>query len=219
MNETLQSVPGESQRAVPRRRQRVGPLVALFESRSCERQRVDTGKFKGHLPRLAPEFYRGSAFVHWTLTVENRATGWLTRAFHQEWRIHMVHACARYRLACPAYVLMPDHAHLVLLGLRIESAQRPAIEMFRRNLRLALLPAEWQRQAHDHLLHSDERKQDAFAKIAHYIFDNPVRARLVRSCIDYPYLGCSVPGYPELDVRTADYWERFWRIYNHLVNS
>ena len=37
--------------------------------------------------------------------------------------------------------------------------------------------------------------------------------------IEYPYLGCSVPGYPELDVRAADYWERFWRIYNHLVNA
>ena len=35
---------------------------------------------------------------------------------------------------------------------------------------------------------------------------------------DYAYLGCCVAGYPELDVRAADYWERFWRVHNYLVS-
>jgi hypothetical protein len=30
-----------------------------------------------HLPRLAPELYRGFAVVQWTVTLERRATGWL----------------------------------------------------------------------------------------------------------------------------------------------
>jgi REP element-mobilizing transposase RayT len=194
-------------------------MNAPFESRSRERQQADRGKLKGHLPRLAPEFYRGFAFVHWTLTVENRTTGWLAAALHHDWQLCLLHACARYRLACPAYVLMPDHMHLVWLGLRDDSDQRLAIEFFRRHLRPALSPADWQRQAHDHMLRDGERKRDAFVNLANYIFENPVRAGLAQCSADYPFLGCCVPGYPELDVRAADYWERFWRVYNHLVTT
>ncbi len=186
------------------------------ESRSHERQRVDHGKRQKHLPRLPTECYRGHAFVHWTPTIEERATGWLTSTFHQKWHFCLLHTCARYHLACPAYVLMPDHMHLIWLGLSCESDQRLAIEFLRRQLRPALSPAVWQQQAHDHLLRDEERKCSAFINVANYILENPVRAELARSPADYPFLGCCVPGYPELDVRTADYWERFWRVYNYL---
>jgi predicted 3-demethylubiquinone-9 3-methyltransferase (glyoxalase superfamily) len=36
---------------------------------------------------LAPEWYRGYAFVHWTLTIEDRATGWLDNTFHVRWQL------------------------------------------------------------------------------------------------------------------------------------
>jgi hypothetical protein len=111
---------------------------------------------------------------------------------------------------------MPDHMHHVWLGLCSDSDQRVAIEFLRRTLGPALSPAVWQQQAHDHLLRDAERKCDAFVNVANYIFENPVRAELARSPSDYPFLGCCVPGYPELDVRAADYWKRFWRVYNYL---
>lgn len=174
---------------------------------------------KSHLPRLAPEFYRGLAFVHWTLTVDNRAMGWLDDAFHVRWQFCLLHAGARYRLACPAYVLMPDHVHVICLGLHNDTDQRLAIEFLRRHLRPGLAPAVWQRQAHDHVLGDEERKHDAFIRVASFVLENPVRAALARRFNDYPFLGCCVPGYLELDVRTADYWERFWRVYNYLVTS
>jgi hypothetical protein len=124
---------------------------------------VAPSRLKGHLPRLALEFYRGQAFVHWTLTIEDRATGWLTETFHQTWRFCLLHTCVRCGLACPAYVLMPDHMHLVCLGLCGDSDQFPAIEFLRNHLRSALLPAVWQRQAHDHVLNDQERTHDAIA--------------------------------------------------------
>ena len=71
-----------------------------------------------HLPRLAPEFYRGFAVVHWTITLERRATGWLDDLFHLHFRELLLHAAARQGLLCPAYVLMPDHIHLLWMGLR-----------------------------------------------------------------------------------------------------
>jgi hypothetical protein len=29
----------------------------------------------------------------------------------------------------------------------------------------------------------------------------------------WPFEGAIVPGYPDLDPRQDDYWERFWKIY------
>lgn len=174
---------------------------------------------KGHLPRLRPESYRGLAFVHWTLTVESRATGWLTPVFHQSWREILLHACSRCQVACPAYVLMPDHIHLLGLGLDANSDQRPAVEFLRKELRASLSPATWQHQAHDHVLREEHRKHGAFQIVAQYILENSVRAGLVRRIADYPFLGSCVAGYPGLDVTQPDYWERFWRIYNWLVEK
>jgi len=175
---------------------------------------------KGHLPRLAPEFYRGCAFVHWTLTTEHRATGWCTPAFHERWQAILLHTCARYAVACPSYVLMPDHAHLILVGLGDYGLdQLTAVEFLRRHLRPHLAPATWQQQAHDHVLREAEREHGAFQAVAQYILENPVRAGLAATWRDYSCLGCCVPGYPDLDVRRNDYWELFWRIYNRLVET
>jgi putative transposase len=175
---------------------------------------------KGQLPRLAPEHYRGRAFILWTLTLANRATGWLTLVFHERWRHILLHACARYELICPAYVVMPDHAHLLWLGLTEPGFdQRLAIEYLRKYLRPHLAPADWEHQVHDHVLRKSDREHASFQLTAQYIFENPVRAALVSRREDYPYLGCSVPGYPELDPFRPDYWERFWRCYNYLVEG
>jgi len=34
-----------------------------------------------HLPRLDRKFYQSFAVVHWTITFEDRSTGWLDEAF------------------------------------------------------------------------------------------------------------------------------------------
>lgn len=153
------------------------------------------------------------------LTLEHRATGWLTPNFHHAWQHVLLHTCARYDLLCPAYVLMPDHKHVFLLGLADRTSdQRTAVEFLRKHLRPHLAPADWQRQSHDHVLREHERKLDAFPNVAGYIFDNPVRAGLAPSRDAWPFSGCCVPGYPDLNVRRVDYWDLFWRIYNRLVN-
>lgn len=193
------------------------PIAAARGRGECcgrERERVE----KDHLPRLAPEWYRGHAFVHWTLTIADRATGWLDESFHARWQFVLLHACARFRLAAPAYVLMPDHIHLLWAGLAEGSDQRLAVTFLRQHLSPALAPATWQRQPYDHILQDKERKPDAIAAAAHYLFENPVRAGLVATSGDYSYLGCCVAGFPDLDVRQNDYWELFWRLYNRLVS-
>lgn len=174
---------------------------------------------RGHLPRLSPPHYQSLAAVFWTYTIDRRATGWLTEAFHQHWRFTLLHACARYRLVCPAYVLMPDHVHLLWLGCAADSDQRLAAAFLRKNTSAALAPARWQHQAYDHVLRPEERERNAFAATAHYILENPVLARLVADRTAYPYMGCIIPGYPELTLHTADYWERFWRVHAYLLDK
>jgi REP element-mobilizing transposase RayT len=172
-----------------------------------------------HLLRLEPGYYRAFAIVHWTMTVDERATGWLDERFHLRWREFMLHAVARYEMFCPAYCLMPDHAHLVWMGVSERSDQRNAMKFFRTQTSPLLTPLEWQRQPHDHVLRDQERKTDAFPTICHYVLANPVRKGLVEKWQDYPFLGAMVPGYPTLDPRAEDFWDTFWRIYNSRVDE
>jgi REP element-mobilizing transposase RayT len=71
----------------------------------------------------------------------------------------------------------------------------------------------WQKQGYDHVLREHERTRGAFAAVAHYIIENPVRAGLVERAEDWPYSGSLVAGWPDLDWRRNDFWERWWKIF------
>ena len=169
-----------------------------------------------HLPRLAPEFYRGDAAVHWTLTVFDRKTGWLNESFHLNFRELMLHAAAREGLFCPVYCLMPDHIHLVWLGLGRDSDQRNGMSFLRTYLEPLLAPNQFQPQAYDHVLREEERKRDAFAKICFYLLANPVRAKFIKESGTWPFCGAVVPGYPKLHPLAVDFWPRFWKLFQEL---
>jgi REP element-mobilizing transposase RayT len=169
---------------------------------------------KGNLPRLERHRYQGLAVVFWTNTLEARARGWLTPTFHAIFREMLLHAAARERLICPVYCLMPDHLHLVWMGLRCESDQLNAMKFLRTHLEKALGEGrEWQHQPHDHVLREEERKRNAFARFCFYTLANPVRDKLVGQERDWPYLGSVVPGYPALHPLAEDFWEIFWKLY------
>jgi len=166
-----------------------------------------------YLPRLAPGFYRGEAVVHWTLTVFNRGTGWLNDAFHARFRELMLHAAAREGLLCPAYCLMPDHIHLLWMGLTRETDQRTGMSFLRTHLKPILAPFKLQPQAHDHVLRDEERQRNAFAKICFYILANPVRAGLIKETEIWQFCGAIIPGYPVFHPLEKDFWRLFWKLY------
>jgi putative transposase len=172
---------------------------------------------RSHLPRLPSGHYGGHTLVHWTMAVDRRETGWLHKAFHNHFREILLHTLARHHLACPVYCLMPDHLHLLWLGLSPDCDQRLACKFFRTHLNAALRPFRLQLQAHDHVLRQHECRRDALAAVCHYVLQNPVRAGLCPSWQDYPFSNALVPGYPALDVRQLDFWETFWKIYERLT--
>lgn len=167
----------------------------------------------GRLPRLERSFYRGRAVIHWTLPIFDRTTGWLNESFHLRFRELLLHAAARQSLLCPIYCLMPDHIHLVWMGLAERSDQFTAMAFVRTHLEKYLHPVRFQPQAYDHVLRESERERSAFASVVNYIVENPVRAGFVATADQWSYTGCVVPGYPRLDPREERFWEVFWKIY------
>lgn len=175
---------------------------------------------RDYLRRLPPGFYRGQACVHWTLCIEDRKTGWLDDLVHLQFREHTVHACFRYGLCCPVYCLMPDHLHVLWLGLLDDSDQRLAMKFFREQFgsTLGTRRVEFQKQGYDHVLRDDERKPAAFWNLVEYIVRNPERKGLVPpdQYRDYPYSGCVIPGYPRIEPFQKDYWDLFDRLCSGL---
>lgn len=175
---------------------------------------------KGHLSRLDPTAYRWQAHVHWTMTIEGRRTGWLIPAFNYKFRELLAHTAFRYSLACPIYCLMPDHIHMLWIGIDDRTDQLKASKYFRKQLNIPLSKMGFtlQHQPYDHVLRDDERQEEAFQIIVEYIARNPERKGLtpVNGFRDYKYTGCLIPGYPELDIWQVDFWPRFWRCYSFL---
>jgi putative transposase len=180
-------------------------------------------RFEGkddYLKRLPVEYYRGQACVHWSMTIDDRRTRWLIPIFHSKFREILAHTMFRYGLCCPIYCCMPDHLHLLWIGILDGSDQRNAAKYLRKQLNpiLEKLNARFQKQPYDHVLREEDRERDAFETVVEYIARNPERAGLVKadSYREYPYTGCLVPDYPELTLWQNEYWDRFWRIYAYL---
>jgi putative transposase len=170
----------------------------------------------GHLPRLSREHYRGYAMVHWSMTLEKRFDRWLDDVSHCRFREIVLHSIVRYRLLCPAYCLMPDHMHMMLLGVDQTSDQQLAVAFIRRFLNKLLsarYDARLQREPYDHVLREKDRERNAFSATAFYVLENPVREGLVKTASEWQYGGCIVPGHPDWDVFHPKYWETFWILY------
>lgn len=179
---------------------------------------MDDGE-QGHLPRLAAENYQRYAMIHWSMTMQDRRTGWLDKLLHARFRELLLHTLVRYELFCPAYCLMPDHLHMLWMGTAAASDQRKAVRFFRGQLDQMLEPFKLQREGYDHVLREQERHRGAFEKVVSYILGNPVRAGLTPDSAEYPFSGVLIPGYPALDIASTDYWDLFWRLYEAALGK
>tara|TARA_B100000029_G_scaffold341119_1_gene333379 strand:- start:1361 stop:1717 length:357 start_codon:yes stop_codon:yes gene_type:complete len=116
---------------------------------------------------------------------------------------------------------MPDHLHMIWIGVSLASDQQSASKFFRRhsNRILRSHDVQWQSQAYDRVLRERELERAGFEDLATYIIENPVRAGItgVGHEANYPYTGCMIPGYPELQPTASDYWDMFWRLYSLLL--
>ena len=179
----------------------------------------DDDQLHDYLRRLPTEHYRGQSFVHWSMTIDDRKKGWLVPIFYYNF-VKFLRTVYRYGIGCPIFCCMPDHIHLLWIGILEGSDQRNAVKYFRKQLNPILenLGVRFQKQPYDRVLRLDERERCAFETVVEYIARNPERAGLVKQdgYRDYAYSGCLVPGCPELNPWQTDYWDRFWRIHEYL---
>lgn len=91
-----------------------------------------------------------------------------------------------------AYVVMPDHIHLLATPLRdpISDVMRNLKSHIARGIRLArgTTGPVWQQSFHDRVA----RSEDDVRKFAEYIHHNPVVAGMVTEPEDYPFSSASV---------------------------
>ena len=178
---------------------------------------------RDHLKRLPPEYYRGDAIVHWSSTILGRKQGWLTPIFFYRFRELLTHSAFRYGIACPIFCLMPDHFHIVWMGLFSHSDQLLAMKHFRKSVNESLrrINFELQDQSYDHVLKEDERKTEAFRQVCEYVARNPERAGLIEvdGYAAYKFSGCLLPGYPQLRPVDPTYWDEFDRVVSYLRNE
>jgi REP element-mobilizing transposase RayT len=176
-----------------------------------------------HLKRLPAEYYRGEAIVHWTLTIRDRKCGWLTPLFLYRFRELLTHSCFRYGFACPVFCLMPDHMHVLWMGLMSECDQLRGMKHFRKTLgdSLARVGFGLQDQSYDHVLRSGARSDADVRQVCEYIACNPVRSEAVQTSDyqSYPFTGCVIPGYPDIRFFDTTFWDQLDRTLSFLRES
>lgn len=91
-----------------------------------------------------------------------------------------------------AWTLMPDHAHFCVSATPRRSITQIVSDVKQWTTRIAWTHEEigtvWQRSFYDHFLRKDEDVE----VVCRYIWDNAVRAGIVRDWHDYPYNGSTV---------------------------
>jgi putative transposase len=91
-----------------------------------------------------------------------------------------------------AYCFMPDHVHLLIEGLGVDSDAKKFIIKSKQCSAHAYAQTFsarlWQPFGYEHVLRDDEKA----AMAARYILENPVRAGLAKTVLEYPFVGSQV---------------------------
>jgi len=148
--------------------------------------------FTGRPEHLKTFDYVGLHRYFLTFCTLNRRPLFLTSDSVDEVRRQFLRAEHDERFAVLAYCFMPDHVHLLVEGKSDDSDCRRFISRAKQlsGFRYKRQFGEplWQRYGYERTLRSEE----ATLSVARYILENPVRAGLVRSAAEYPFLGSSV---------------------------
>jgi REP element-mobilizing transposase RayT len=115
-----------------------------------------------------------------------------------------------YQFAVHAYCVMPDHLHLLAVGLKttsnlpafLKNVKQTSSAEFQKNSHHVL----WQKKFYDRIL----RRTDNLDGIAGYIWMNPVRAGLCTDPRGYPFSSSFVADWKKI-VRPLESWVPEWK--------
>ena len=95
----------------------------------------------------------------------------------------------RERFAVLAYCFMPDHLHVVVVGLTASADLRRFMTLVKQRAGFVVAKRYgiklWQEGYHDHVL----RRDRSLARLVQYVLENPIRAGLAETVESYPFSG------------------------------
>jgi REP element-mobilizing transposase RayT len=148
--------------------------------------------------RLEGFSYIGLARYFLTFCTRNRRKVFFDEVIVSMTMLEFRQAANREEFAILAFCVMPDHSHLLVEGATDRSDLRRFVKSAKQQsgAAYALRHAEplWQEGYYERVLRADEDLRG----IARYILWNPVRAGLVRTPVEYPYIGSDVWSIEEL---------------------
>ncbi len=139
--------------------------------------------------RLHSRNYLGHGWYFITLCAFRRTPYFRVESVAR-WLLTILHAEAvRHSFVLHAYCLMPDHLHLLVHGVAPDADLLQFVKTFKHKTTFLFLKHTgktiWQTSFYDHILRPGEEP----AKVAGYIWLNPVRAHLTENPATYPYNG------------------------------
>jgi REP-associated tyrosine transposase len=142
--------------------------------------------------RLHPALYVGLQRYFLTFCTSNRR-----RHFESSEPVDLVLAqilrtALEFDMRINVYCVMPDHVHALAEGCTEQADMIRFVHQAKQQSGFAFAARYgqrlWQPSYYDHVLRDDE----ASVSVARYIIENPVRAGLVQSPRQYPYIGSTV---------------------------
>ena len=150
------------------------------------------------LPRLKDFEYRGRHSYFLTFCTYRRKVTLHDTSVASMVVDQILRAARRFEFDVLAYCVMPDHVHLLVHGRSDRSALHRFVKRAKQSsgqiYARAVKESLWQDSYYDHVV----RPEENLAGIACYIIQNPVRARLVASALDYQFSGSGVWSIEEL---------------------
>jgi REP element-mobilizing transposase RayT len=162
-------------------------------------------------PRLDPRCYIGEQRYFLTFCTNDRHHAFTNRERARSAVSQILHASDERSMAVIAYVVMPDHVHLLVEGLDAASDMCSFAHLTKQrtghDYSKAMDRRLWQPSYWDHVLRDEESTWD----VARYICDNPVRRGLVERWEDYEFTGSGIMDRVELKRELASHPARSWQ--------
>jgi putative transposase len=135
--------------------------------------------------RLPREASIGRVTVMFTLCVINRAPALADPSLVRRLVDQLESATAKHWCTVPIYTFMPDHIHLLMLGLNEDSDTYAAMATFGHEIGMRVGDVKFQKDFYDRIV----RWFEGWEKEAWYIACNPVRAGLTEDPLKWPFTG------------------------------
>ena len=141
------------------------------------------------VPRLEGFDYTGGYRYFLTICTQQRARVFTARQAVDVVLAQLLQSSSDECMAVIAYCFMPDHLHLLVEGTNPASTLTEFVRVFKQRSSFQwkrMFGSQlWQRSYFERVLRNHESSID----VARYVLANPLRAGMVDSVEDYPFLG------------------------------